>query len=191
MMTLFNISEPGMSIRPIHRLIHGLDGFNAEAFLEDAAQYFQVARLNSLGDMVAAVKAGRSDHTFGCVAQGVFATLALKGGQIPAGLISDEYSDEYKHLDVTILQTVLLEGLLGIDAEALEEQRNVTYTVDADEGIAAVRAGTEQLFFYLNATLPEEVVRVADHGEKMPQKSTDFYPKLLTGLVLSKMEIEK
>ncbi|MBE0636210.1 DUF1015 family protein, partial [Candidatus Bipolaricaulota bacterium] len=75
--------------------------------------------------------------------------------------------------------------------QALEEQRNVTYTVDAEQGEAMVKAGTEQLFFYLNATSPEEVVRVADHNEKMPQKSTDFYPKLLTGLVLTKMEIAR
>ena len=54
-----------------------------------------------------------------------------------------------------------------------------------------VDEGREQIFFLMNATTADEVIRVADHGEKMPQKSTDFYPKLLTGLVLSKMEIEK
>jgi uncharacterized protein (DUF1015 family) len=55
----------------------------------------------------------------------------------------------------------------------------------------AVESGEEQIFFHLNPTSAAEVVRVADHGEKMPQKSTDFYPKLLTGMVLSVMEIEK
>jgi uncharacterized protein (DUF1015 family) len=104
-------------------------------------------------------------------------------------LIEADRSEDYKQLDVTILHAAILDRLLGIDAQALEEQRNVTYTVDADQGVAMVKAGTEQLFFYLNATSPEEVVRVADHNEKMPQKSTDFYPKLLTGLVLTKMEI--
>lgn len=89
------------------------------------------------------------------------------------------------------MQAALLDRLLGVDAKALEEQRNVTYTVDAEQGICEVETGREQLFFYLNATSPEEVIRVADHNEKMPQKSTDFYPKLLTGLVLTKMEIAR
>jgi len=57
--------------------------------------------------------------------------------------------------------------------------------------VSAVDSGSEQIFFLLNPTSPSEVRRVADHGEKMPQKSTDFYPKLLTGLVLSKMEIDR
>jgi len=67
----------------------------------------------------------------------------------------------------------------------------VTYTVDAEHGVAMVDEGKEQILFLLNSTTADEVKRVADHGEKMPQKSTDFYPKLLTGLVLSKMEIKK
>ena len=94
-------------------------------------------------------------------------------------------------MDVTVLHAAILDRLLGVDAKALEEQSNVTYTVDAAHGVEMVQSGEEQLFFYLNATSPEEVVRVADHDEKMPQKSTDFYPKLLTGLVLTKMEMTK
>ena len=106
-------------------------------------------------------------------------------------LISADRSAAYKRLDVTILHAGILDRLLGIDAQALEEQRNVTYTVDVEHGVSMVKSGKEQLFFYLNATSPDEVIRVADHNEKMPQKSTDFYPKLLTGLVLTTMEIAR
>lgn len=191
MMTLFNVSEPGMSIRPIHRLIHGIEGFDATRFLQSAGEQFHVQSHASAEAMMAATREGRAQHTLGCVAKEYMVTLTLKDEAIMDALIADERSDDYKHLDVTILQAALLDRLLGVDAKALEEQRNVTYTVDAEQGIGEVETGREQLFFYLNATSPEEVIRVADHNEKMPQKSTDFYPKLLTGLVLTKMEIAR
>ena len=191
MMTLFNVAEPGMSIRPIHRLVHGIQGFEIESFLASAAEHFHVEKHDTVDAMVAATRNGRQQHTVGCVAGDVTATMTLKDLSIMNGLIPADRSEDYKRLDVTILHAAILDRLLGIDAKALEEQSNVTYTVDAEQGVAMVKAGTEQLFFYLNATSPEEVVRVADHNEKMPQKSTDFYPKLLTGLILTKMEIAK
>jgi uncharacterized protein (DUF1015 family) len=141
--------------------------------------------------MMSAAREGRAQHTLGCVVKEHMVTLTLKDEAIMDALVADERSEDYKHLDVTILHAAILDRLLGIDAQALEEQRNVTYTVDAEQGICEVEAAREQLFFYLNATSPEEVIRVADHNEKMPQKSTDFYPKLLTGLVLTKREIAR
>ncbi len=191
MMTLFNIAEPGMSIRPIHRLIHGIEELDAAAFLQAAAEHFVVERQTSLRGMIETTKAGRGRHTIGCASRDLCATLTLRDERVMDALGERDRSEDYRRLDVTILHDAILNRLLGIDAQALEEQRNVTYTVDADAGYADVASGAEQLLFYLNATSPEEVVRVADHGEKMPQKSTDFYPKLLTGLVLTKMEIAK
>ena len=191
MMTLFNIAEPGMSIRPIHRLIHGLADFQPTAFHDAAAEHFVVERHPSFDAMAAATQAGRERHTFGCYAGGICVTLTLRDISLMDGLIGTDRSTDYKHLDVTILHSAILERLLGIDAQALEEQRNVTYIVDVAKGIDGVDRGEEQAFFFLNATAADEVIRVADRGEKMPQKSTDFYPKLLTGLVLSVMEIEK
>ncbi len=190
MMTLFNIDEPGMSIRPIHRIVHAVPNFDPQAFLAKAQEDFEVSVHGSLAEMEQATKAGRSRHTFGCYSKGGFATLAMKDVGVMDVLVTDRSSD-WRHLDVSILHTAILERLLGIDATALEEQRNVTYTADVSHGVKMVEEGKEQLFFLLNATTPDEVRRVADHGEKMPQKSTDFYPKLLTGLVLSKMEIQQ
>ena len=190
MMTLFNIDEPGMSIRPIHRIVHAVPNFDPQVFLAKAQEDFEVSVHGSLAEMKQAMKAGRGRHTFGCYTNGVFATLAMRDVGVMDALITDRSSD-WRHLDVSILHTAILDRLLGIDAAALEEQRNVTYTVDITHGVKMVDEGEEQLFFLLNATTADEVRRVADRGEKMPQKSTDFYPKLLTGLVLSKMEIDK
>ena len=190
MMTLFNIDEPGMSIRPIHRIVHAVPNFDPQVFLAKAQEDFEVSVHGSLAEMKQAMKAGRGRHTFGCYTNGVFATLAMRDVGVMDALISDRSSD-WRHLDVSILHTAILDRVLGIDAKALEEQRNVTYTVDITHGVKMVDEGEEQLFFLLNPTTADEVRRVADRGEKMPQKSTDFYPKLLTGLVLSKMEIDK
>ena len=191
MMTLFNVDEPGMSIRPIHRLIHGIKGYDPEDFLKRTAEHFLVDRQGTLDAMMEATEAGRDRHTFGCYTGGICATLTLRDEAMADATIEGEHSADYKRLDVSILHRMIFERLLGIDACALEEERNVTYAVDPRNGRTAVDRGEEQIFFYLNATRPAEVIRVADHGEKMPQKSTDFYPKLLTGLVLSRMEITR
>ena len=191
MMTLFNIDEPGMTIRPIHRLVHALPDYDVQEFLKRAEEDFDVKRYATLAEMERGVAEGREDHTFGFYSGGVYASLTLRDESIMDRLIAGDWSSDWKRLDVSILHTVILDRLLGIDAKALEEQRNITYAHDPQEGVDAVDSGREQIFFLLNPTSPSEVRRVADHGEKMPQKSTDFYPKLLTGLVLSKMEIDK
>jgi uncharacterized protein (DUF1015 family) len=191
LMTLFNVAEPGMSIRPIHRMVHGVAGFEPGAFLERAGERFEVTRQQSFEEMVQAATAGAARHTFGFYARGAAATLRLREERAVDELIGGSWSKDYRRLDVSILHAAILEPLLAIDAKALEEQTNITYSVTLEKGRSGVESGAEQVFFVLNATSADEVVRVADHGEKMPQKSTDFYPKLLTGLVLSKMEIRK
>jgi len=191
LMTLFNVAEPGMSIRPIHRLVHGVAGFDAEVFLAKAAELFAVTQFPTFAAMEEATRAGKDRHTFGFAARGVQATLGFRDERVMDRLIAGSWSADYRRLDVSILHAAILEPLLGIDAQALEEERNITYSVTLEKGRKGIESGTEQIFFLLNPTGADEVVRVADHGEKMPQKSTDFYPKLLTGLVAMKMEIRK
>jgi len=191
MMTLFNIDEPGMTIRPIHRLLHGIEGFRLDALLAAAADEFAVEEAADLATTERSLAAAADGHAFGVYADGRFAVLRLREDRRPEELIDSPHSVDWKRLDVSILHGAILERLLGIDATALEEQRNLTYTVDAEAGVSAVDRGDEQALLLLNPTRPEQVRRVADHGERMPQKSTDFYPKLLTGLVLSKMEIHR
>jgi uncharacterized protein (DUF1015 family) len=191
LMTLFNIDSPGMTIRPWHRLVHGIVAFDAKEFLGRAEKDFSVAPQASLEPLKKALLAGRSRHAFGFYARGACATLTLRDARLMDQLLSGGQSSDWKRLDVSILHTAILERYLGIDAKALEEERNVTYTGDPEDAVAQVNAGQEQALFLVNPTSPDEVRRVADHGEKMPQKSTDFYPKLLSGLVIHKMEIAK
>jgi len=191
MMTLFNIDEPGITIRPIHRLIHGLPDFDPQLFLAELENAFAVRRCPTLAEMETALKAGQDVHTFGCYTGGIFSTLTVRDEKLIDRLVTIERSMDWKRLDVSVLHIAILERHLGIDAAALEEERNITYSHDVLDAVSRVDQGDEQILFCLNPTSADEVRRVADHGEKMPQKSTDFYPKLLAGLVLSRMEIQK
>jgi uncharacterized protein (DUF1015 family) len=91
----------------------------------------------------------------------------------------------WKRLDVNVLQFGILEHVFGIDAGALAAGGAVTYTQDAREAAEAVETGRARVAFLLNATPVDQVLAVADAGGRMPQKSTYFYPKLPTGLVMN------
>jgi uncharacterized protein (DUF1015 family) len=90
-------------------------------------------------------------------------------------------------LDVSVLHEEVIEGILGIDREAVASQRHLIYTPDPREAIRMIEEGNGQIALFLNPVHPEEVLRVVNAGEIMPQKSTYFYPKLLTGLVMNSL----
>ena len=93
-----------------------------------------------------------------------------------------------RQLDVNVLHTLILERLMGIDKENMANQTNLTYTRSMDEAVKGVREGRYQGCFLMNPTRVEEIRDVAAAGEKMPQKSTYFYPKLITGLTMNKLD---
>ncbi|MFR1436443.1 MAG: DUF1015 domain-containing protein, partial [Acutalibacteraceae bacterium] len=93
-----------------------------------------------------------------------------------------------QQLDVQVLHTLVLERLLGIDKENMAGQKNLTYTRDRQEALDDVDAGAYQCSFLLNPTRVSEIRDVAAAGEKMPQKSTYFYPKLITGLTMNRLD---
>ncbi|MEA3356206.1 MAG: DUF1015 domain-containing protein, partial [Candidatus Bipolaricaulota bacterium] len=149
MMTLFNIDEPGMTIRPIHRLIHGVPNFDPERFLARLEKDFQITRHSSLTEMQQTVIAGKDVHSFGCYTNVGFVSLSLRDEGLMDQLISGGWSSDWRRLDVSILHTAILERALGIDAKALAEQRNVTYTRDPEAAIRKVNQGKEQILFLL------------------------------------------
>ncbi len=100
-------------------------------------------------------------------------------------------TDGMRRLDVNVLHEGILCPHLGVDAREPAGQAQVAYYRHREELIARLEQGELQLAFMLNPTSLDEVRKLSEQGEKMPQKSTDFYPKLLTGLVLMKMEIDK
>ena len=113
--------------------------------------------------------------------------LTLRDQGVMDRLLPD-LSPASRHLDVTVLHTLILERLFGIDKENMANQKNLVYVKQMEEAIDAVRNGGANFAFLLNPTRVTEIRDVAAAGEKMPQKSTYFYPKLITGLVMNKLK---
>ncbi|MFH1011165.1 MAG: DUF1015 domain-containing protein [bacterium] len=194
MMALFPMEDPGLVILPTHRLIHSVKDFDGARLVESLRQWFDVEALNSPSELFSSMEKGRKAHVFGLRAIGTpdpYYFLRLKDLHIMEKVTPPTLSKESKSLDVVILHTLILEKLLGIDAKALEAETNCLYARGGEKALERVGDGTVQAAFLINATRVEQVRAVAEQGERMPQKSTDFYPKLLTGLLMMKMEIQK
>ena len=128
----------------------------------------------------------QGEHTFTLYEGGRFHLLTYReDGAMDA--VYPQASRAYKGLDVAILHALLLERLLGIDQANMKNQVNLTYTRSLEEAIGTVDQQHANCAVLLNPTKVEEIRDVALAGEKMPQKSTYFYPKLITGLVMNKM----
>ncbi len=190
MMMLVDMSHPGLVVFPTHRLIRDLDNFNVEALLTACEADFDVERGLSLDDADAKLQVAYDDgkKAFVCYTGGDSASLlTLKDIALMDTLLPDE-SAVSRQLDVNVLHTAILERLLGIDKENMAQQINLTYTRVRDEAIDGVNSGAFQCAFLLNPTRVSEIQGVAAAGEKMPQKSTYFYPKLITGLTMNELD---
>ena len=105
--------------------------------------------------------------------------------------VAPDMSSAWKSLDVSVLHKLVLEKLLGIDEKKLAEGANIEYVKDTgdkvDELIGKVDSGQKQVVFFMNPPKMQQIRMVTEVGEKMPQKSTYFYPKMYTGLTISKL----
>ena len=184
MVTCFNIAG-GVTILPTHRLVRDLPAFDARSFLGHISRYFTIERFPSIQDLWKEMKEGRDDHVFGFYAENIeeFCLLRLKPQALEDPLVLRR-GEPCRELDVSILHSLILERHLGIDESKLAAQTHIDYAPERDSCIRMVREGAYQAVFFLNPTTPEQM-------QRMPQKSTDFYPKLLTGLVFMKMKIQK
>ncbi len=188
----FNSADAGTTILPTHRLVRDLEGFDSVRFLAEAKQYFEVMPLASPEILWEKMKQGRADHVFGFYASDKRNCHLLKlAGEGKIDPMMLRHGEAYRHLDVSILHSLILDRILGIDEKKLVAQSHVDYARDRMACIRRVDEGKYQAAFFLNPTTVEQVQRVALLGERMPQKSTDFYPKLLTGLVYMLMSIQK
>ena len=186
MMMLADMGDPGLVVFPTHRLVRDLPGFSEESLLAACGEYFEVSPQPGQAESQAALDRlyQEGKHAFALYAGAGWTVLTLKDPAVMDRLLPG-LSQASRRLDVTILHTLVLERLLGIDKENMANQRNLTYTRDAAEAAASVEKGESCACFLLNPTRVEEIGQVAAAGEKMPQKSTYFYPKLITGLVMN------
>ena len=198
MMTFFNTHGEGLTILPTHRVVSNVSGFQFERFRKQLAPYFDVSSYRFAQEVERAgryhefrndlASRGRERRTMGVYAgEGAFHRLRLKPEARLAALLPD-VSAAQRELDVVLLHRLVLEKGLGITAEAVVAEKNVTYEREMDAAIAAVDRGQAQLCCLLNPVRIEQVLQIALGGEVLPQKSTDFYPKLLSGLTIYRLE---
>jgi uncharacterized protein (DUF1015 family) len=190
MMTLVNMDSPGLVILPTHRVVHGLESFSAAAFREKASAYFSVEEVDASVDAARATVILREAGRIGTAMLAVAAdrVFLLDRPRPVSPNFYDGLSLRQQSLDVVQLHRCLLEGVLGISEEAIREQKNVRYIRDIGESMAQVRNGTANVAFLMNPVRMAQVRDIAFAGEVLPQKSTDFYPKLLTGLTIYSLE---
>jgi len=189
MMTLIPMESRGLVILPTHRIVHGLPDFDRERMLEVAGQFFDIDRIDLRTESRSATtllgQAGENGTAFVAVTRQGPYLMRAKQNAIHDAL--GEVPSLQRDLDVVQLHRIMLERVLGISEEAIRNQENVRYERDAFEAISWVRQGAN-VAFLMNPAKIEQVRDIAFGGEVLPQKSTDFYPKLLSGLAIYALE---
>lgn len=197
LMTLVNLFDPGLVILPTHRLVvhSAVDMQSLPSLLRQDFEVEKIAvpGVEGIAGLLAELagldeRAGiKKRQAFGLyLGAGDLYSVVLKDQQVLEQKMPAGHSSAWRQLDVSVLQKLILENFLGIDDKALAGGDAVLYTRDAREAIRSVDEGRCRAAFLMNPTLIAEVTEVAGNGEKMPQKSTFFYPKLITGLVMNK-----
>ncbi|MGB6483345.1 MAG: DUF1015 domain-containing protein [Candidatus Acidiferrales bacterium] len=202
MWTCFNVYQSGhmdghhegLTILPTHRLVRDVAGFSFEKFLKTASAYFNwyaypfasaSEREESLAEFRHDLeRRGRAGHAMGIYAgDGGFYLLVLRNTGELERLLPD-MTPAQRQLDVVLLHRLLLHKCLGITAEKVTAEANVSYEREMDRAMAEVDGKRAQIAFLLNPVRVKQVMEIALGGDVMPQKSTDFYPKLLSGLCI-------
>ena len=185
MMTLVDMDDKGLVVFPTHRLITGIKVDREELKAKCADEF--TADIRPLADMDRDLDSGKDSKAFALYTGGDDYML-LKAKDCVKDLCIEGKSKAYCGLDVSVLHTLILEKALGIDKENMANQVNLRYTRSVEEAIGSVRNGESSAAFIINATKVSQIKEVALAGDKMPQKSTYFYPKLKTGLVINKFD---
>lgn len=195
LMYLVSTADPGLVILPTHRVLHSLPSFDPHRLAHQLEQDFTVERLSvTEPDQVLELldTPDRKDGTTLLMITPEPAVYRLTlNNQAGIRSIVPQKSEAWRRLDVAVLHVLILQQLLGLEPESLARQENLAYTRDAVEAVQAVWGGGRQLAFILNPTRIEQVTAVAAAGDKMPQKSTYFYPKILTGMVINDLAPER
>jgi hypothetical protein len=198
MVFLCNGDDPNLVVYATHRLVHSLPSFDWTSFLRKAGDLFDIEPLS--GSVTAheprLAEVGRSTTAFLAVAQGQggpqLALLRLRAGvDLEKHPTLGQRPKVVRSTDVAVLHSGLLEHVLGISLDAQAKKTNLAYLQDPRQGVEKLAAGEGQVLFVMNPTPVAQVREVAESGEVMPQKSTYFYPKVLTGLAIHTLDPER
>ncbi|MFH2138939.1 MAG: DUF1015 domain-containing protein [Candidatus Omnitrophota bacterium] len=173
-------NEENLSVLPTHRLVKGIT--NIDDKIKDIEEYFEKKKCKNLSEMLSRQSKSKG-FTLGMYYQGGFYTLAMKSKALLNNLMKDA-PEQWRNLDVAMLNKVVFEHIFKLNEKQKEEK--ISYTRDPEFAVTAVKKKLADVSFFPNTTKPEQVRKIASSGHRMPQKSTYFYPKPITGLVIHK-----
>ena len=187
MMTFVNMDSDGLVILPTHRVVHSLESFDPKIFAAAAEEFFTVKPLPEADadTYMDGLKTEKGTAFVAVTSEG--AVLLRAKPQAIASMLAN-VPERQRRLDLTALHSVLLDSVLGLNEEKVREQTNIRYLRDAGEAVEQARRGEANVTFLTNPVTMEQLREVAFAGEVMPQKSTDFFPKLLSGLAIYSLE---
>ena len=201
LVTLFPMHDPGLTVLPTHRTVAGLAGFDFSALRKSLVGIFDwyaypfaqgAERAPALAefrhDLAARAKGDSAKRAIGVYAGGGVFYLFVLRREADSGALLEAVPAAQRTLDVVLLHRLLLERKLGLAAESVEREKNIRYHRDFAEALAAVDSGAAQIAFLLNPVPARQVYDLALAGNVLPQKSTDFYPKLLSGLAIYRLD---
>jgi uncharacterized protein (DUF1015 family) len=185
LMCLVALQDPGLTIFPTHRLVRGLDETRRASLREALERDFEITEVPA-EELAPEPSEEPTPLQMGYVddRDNRSYRLVLKDQSIADAALAD-HSAPYRHLDTGVLETLILKGALGLSDEDISHFNGMFYARDDAEAVAMVRSGDYDAAFLMRPTPVRQVIELATEGENMPPKSTFFYPKLLTGLLLN------
>ncbi len=196
MMTLFNTAGKGLTILPTHRVVANVPNFSFERFRTALASMFEIRsfpfdgaadRPRVLEDFRHHLIRGKDKRAVGAYAGGGFFSILVPNRETHLDALLPGVSAAQRRLDVVLLHRLILERGLGITPDAVKAEKNITYEREMETAIGEVDAGRAQICFLLNPVSVETVAEMAMGGEVLPQKSTDFFPKLMSGIAMYRL----
>ena len=202
MLAFANTSHEGLIVLATHRLVANLDHYDFAKLLADLKENFEImeysfdspqTKADAKTEMLAAMKQqlDLDKNAYGIYGRGGAFHLAVLKDRSAMTPVAPDKSEPWRSLDVAVLHKLILESSLGIDEEKQAGGGYIEYVKDVpiavDDSIARVDAGRKQVAFFMNPPKMNQIQQVADAGERMPQKSTYFYPKVYTGLTINKL----
>jgi uncharacterized protein (DUF1015 family) len=202
MLAFSNTYQEGLIVLATHRLVGSLENFRFEKLITGLKENFEITELKfnstqtkteARQNMLALMKAEQDNdkNTFGIYGPKDAVYVAVLKDKSTMDVIVPYVSSAWKTLDVSVLHKLILEKLLGINEERLAKGENLQYVKDTpnsiDDSISQIDAGHKQVAFFMNPVKIQQLKMITDAGERMPQKSTYFYPKIYTGLTINKL----
>jgi uncharacterized protein (DUF1015 family) len=189
LMALVALDDPGLVVLPTHRLVRGLDAKRVSGIPTALKRYWELTQLDNADDAEALVaglaEAGNDGAVAAVVATNKHRWLARLNDEGRTRMRQIGEPAAWQQLDVAVAHELIVDAALGIPRDAIATGDQITYTHAAADALSAVQSGAAQVTILLNPTRPEQVRDVAQTGAVMPQKSTYFYPKLITGVVIN------